>query len=140
MIYPLTVAFLVAIPSVFLIRMIERSAERIRGGTLSMWRRFLIPLPIVLFLVANIDGVLSLLAYLDTHPGTLAARYSENQAWNADRFFYAGIVAAACLPFVLVAKAYKSPGFIFRVWAGQALWILVPYGPLLMASGVPLAH
>ena len=40
----------------FLILIIERSAERICGGALSWWRRHLIPLPIEFFLIANLDG------------------------------------------------------------------------------------
>src|SRR5687768_9429755 len=117
MTFPLMVALFVTLPSVLLIRMIERWAEFFRAGaSLSRWRRLLIPLPIVLFLVSNLDGIFSLLAYLETHP-TVPARYSENQAWNADRFAYAGAIAAVLLPFFLV-NPLKSPidslGLTFR--------------------------
>lgn len=137
MLFPLTVALFVAIPSVFLIRMIERSAEAIRGGNLSRWRRLLIPLPIVFFLASNLDGVFSFVSYLSTHPTAVPVRCPEHQAWSTDRFFYAGIIAAALLPFVLVGQPFKSMGFVFCVWAGHALWILFPFAPLLLASGVP---
>jgi hypothetical protein len=136
----LTVALFVSIPSVLLILIIERSAKRICGGAISWPRRYLIPLPIVLFLIANLDGVFSLLAYLETHPTAIPARYSENQAWDAERFFNLGIIAVAFLPFFLISKPYKSLGFIFLVWALHALWMLLSYFPLLLATGVPLQN
>lgn len=140
MYFPLIVVLLVAIPSLYLIRMIERSAEQVRGASLSRWRRLLIPLPIVLFLIANLDGVLSLLSYLQTHPWAIPARYSWNRAWNTDRFLYAGFIAVALLPFALVPQPFKSTGLLLRVWVGYALWIFVPFALLLLASGVPLQH
>lgn len=137
---PLTVALFVTIPSVLLILIIERGAARICGGAISWRRRYLIPLPIVLLLIANLDGIFSLLAYLETHPTAIPARYSEHQAWDADRFFISGIIAAAFLPFLLISKPYKSPSFILLVWALHALWMLLSYFPLLLATGVPLQH
>jgi hypothetical protein len=137
MLFPLLVGLFVTIPSTLLIWMIERSAERVRGGRLSRWRRLLIPLPIVLFLVANFDGILSFLSYTETHQSELPFRYSHHQAWSTDRFMYAGMIAAALVPFVLVRQPFKSLGFVLGVWAGYALWLMVPFVPLLLASGVP---
>ena len=138
MLYPIIAALIGIGPSLLLIRAIERRAERLAGGPLSRWRRILIPLPIVCFLAANLDGVLSLVSYLQSHPGAVAARYDGNQAWSADRFFYAGVLALALLPFVLAPVPLRGFRLLLVTWGGHALWMLFPFAPLLLASGVPL--
>ncbi len=92
--------------SLLLVRHIERTAQHVRGELLPRWARLLIPIPIILFLLGNLDGVLSLIAYLDDHHGAVPVRYSENQAWNADRFCYAGTVSVVLLPFSLGRRFY----------------------------------
>lgn len=134
----LLVAILVAVPSYLVIRLVEKCAVSVRKAPLSGWRLYLIPLPLVLLLAGNFDAVLSLLAFLDTHPTAVAGRYSGNEAWNSDRLIIAGLISAAFLPFVLVNQSYQHSGFILRVWAIFALWILFPFAPLLLISGVPL--
>ena len=136
MIARLAIAALVLAASLFLIRYIERTAERIRGDALARWSRLLIPVPIILLLLGNLDGVLSLLAYLEEHPAAVPARYSENQAWNTDRFFYAGMVSAGLLPFGLGCRF--SLRLVAQVWIGFVLWIIFPFSLLLLATGVPL--
>lgn len=95
--------------SVVLFRDVERDAKEVRGGLLPRWRRLLIPIPAVIFLVANLDGIFSLMAYIDTHPFAVVARYRENQQWNTDRFFVVGIVASFILPFLVCGR--------FEIWA-----------------------
>ncbi len=124
--------------SVLVIRYIERQAKTINGASVRRWRRILIPLPIALFLLANLDGVLSLRSYLLTHPDAVPARYSENQAWNTDRFLIAALVSVAILPFLLAAKPTNGLRLILPVWGAHTLWIFFAYAPLLLATGVPL--
>jgi hypothetical protein len=137
MLYPLIAAIGGIIPSLFLIRAIERSAERLSGARLSRWRRLLIPLPIVLFLAANLDGVLSLISYLHSHPGAVAVRDDGNLAWSTDRFFYAGFLALGFLPFVLAPTPLRGYSLFLVTWGGHTLWMFFPFAPLLLASGVP---
>jgi hypothetical protein len=134
---PLAISFWVVIASVALVLLIERGAQRAAGAPLPWWRRLMIPLPIMLFLCANIDGILSLRAYLDMHPNTLPFRYSENQAWNTDRLFNVGIAAAALLPFLITSKLSKLPLLVLGVWFAHVLWIFFALAPLLLATGVP---
>lgn len=138
MLYPIIAALICIVPSALLIQVIERHAERLAGRPLSLWRRILIPVPIICFLAANLDGVLSLGYYLQSHPGAIAARYKGNQAWNTDRFFYAGFLSLAFLPFVLAPMPFRGIRLLLVTWGGHALWILFPFTPLLLACGVPL--
>ena len=138
MLYPIIVALVGIIPSWVLIRAIERHAERLAGGPISLWRRIMIPLPIICFLVANLDGVLSLMSYLQSHPGAVVARYDDNQAWNANRFYYPGLLCLAFQPFVLTPAPKQGFRLLLVTWGGHALWMLFPFAPLLLASGVPL--
>jgi hypothetical protein len=118
----------------------EKTAEKFNGKPLQRWQRLLVPVPILIFLVANLDGLWSLWVYLETHPGVVAARYSENQAWSADRFFYVGAGVALVLPFLLVRPAWKAVGFAPILWAAHLVWMLIVWAPLLLISGVPLRN
>ena len=138
MITSLIVAILAAVPSYFFIRFVEKCVLSVCTAPLSRWRLCMIPLPLVLLLVGNLVAIFSLHAFLDTHPTAVAARYIGNTAWNSDRLVISGLISAALLPLVLVNQSYRHPGFIIRVWAMFALWILFPFAPLLLISGVPL--
>jgi hypothetical protein len=134
----IAISIWVLFASIALILLTERYAERAAGSPLAWWRRLAIPLPTALFLIANIDGIVSLRAYLDIHPFAVPARYSENQAWNTDRFFIAGLVAAALLPFLLTSRFSGLPILVWRVWSGHILWLFFALAPLLLVTGVPL--
>lgn len=125
---------LVIVASYYLVIQIERRAEEIRGRGLSRWARLLIPVPAILFLIANIDSILSFLAYLQENPRAGLGRYSGKQAWNTDRFFWAGIGSVLVLPTVIL------PGFswrlMFTVWGGYLAWLFF-FGIHLVATGVP---
>lgn len=133
------VSFFCVMPSLLLILMIERRAIRLGGALLPLWRRLLIPLPIFFFLVANLDSVLSLLSYLNTHPGKMfAIRYDGNEAWNTDRFFYAGLFSVGLLPFVIASTPLNGVQLLPVVWMGHVIWMVFPFAPLLLVTGVPL--
>jgi len=138
MLYPTITALIGIVPSWLLIRAIERRAECLAGGPLGFWRRIFIPLPIVFFLAANLDGILSLVSYLQSHPGAVALRYDGNQAWNADRFFYAGFLSLALLPFLIAPAPLRGVRLLLVTWGGHIIWMIFPFAPLLLASGVPL--
>ncbi|CAN5866857.1 hypothetical protein BH11VER1_BH11VER1_27100 [soil metagenome] len=138
MLYPVLAGLFCIPPSWLLIRAIERCAVSLWGGPLSLWRRILIPLPIICFLAANLDGVLSLLSYLSSHPEvTSVARYEGNQAWDTDRFFNAGLFSVGLLPFVIAPTPLRGFLLLPVVWVGHVLWIMFPFAPLLLATGVP---
>ncbi len=138
MLYSVIAGLISVIPSWLLILIIERRAVRLWGGPVPLWRRILIPLPIICLLAANLDGVLSLLSYLAAHPHALAIRYEGNQAWDTDRFFYAGLISVGLLPFVIAPTPLRGFLLLPVVWIGHVLWMLFPFGPLLLMSGVPL--
>jgi hypothetical protein len=129
------IAGLVTVPTFFLLRHIQRTAESIYGEPLSRWSRLIIPIPIILFLAANLDGVLSFLAYTDQHPVAVWVRSSRYQAWNADRLFYLGLASLILLPFIL--DGHFSIRLSLHVWIGHFLWLFFPLLPLALASGVP---
>jgi|GEM_PF-6987092 len=134
----LIAVLLVVVLSTVLIRAVERDAEKVNGTRLPRGRRWLIPVPILLFLAANVDGVFSLLAYLESHPNAAPYRYSDHQAWSTDRFMIAGLVAVGLLPFLLVRRPYRFPMFVMRTWFVHLVWVLIPFVLLALASGVPL--
>lgn len=139
MLYPVIVSFFCILPSLLLMLVIERFAMRLWSGPVPLWRRLLIPLPIFFLLIANLDGVLSLLSYLNAHPEKMfAARYDTNQAWSTDRFFYASCFSIGLLPFVIAPTPFKGFLLLPIVWLGHAIWMMFPFAPLLLASGVPL--
>ena len=86
---------------------------------------------------SNLDGVLSLQAWLETHPHGIAARYSENQAWNADRFATAGLLGAALIPFLLCRRPLQSVRIALIFWVGHLFWIFLVLAPLLLGTGLP---
>jgi hypothetical protein len=130
-----TIALLVTVPSFILIRHIQRTAESVRGEPLPRWARLLIPIPIVFFLAANLDGVISFLAYIHEHPVAVRVRSSQYQAWSANRLFYPGLAALVLLPFPLVGRF--SIRLSLHILVGHFLWLFFPLIPLALASGVP---
>lgn len=129
------IALVVTVPSFILIRHIQRTAETVRSEPLSRWSRLLIPVPVILFLAANLDGVFSFLAYISHHPVAVRVRNSQCQAWNADRLFYPGFASLVLLPFLLGDRF--SIRLVLHVWVGHLLWFFFPLVPLALASGVP---
>lgn len=116
----------------------EKTAQKFNGQPLRRWQRFLLPAPIIVFLLANLDGLWSLWVYLDTHPGAVADRVSETLAWDSDRLFVVGGALALVMPFLLVRPAWKAVGFAPILWVAHLLWMVFVYAPLLLMSGVPL--
>ena len=90
--------------SMLLIVGLERNVCHIRGGPLAAWQRWLIPLPFILLVGWNLDGVFSLQAWLESHPHGRATRNPENQAWDTDRFFVLGKIGAGLVPFAMPRK------------------------------------
>ena len=138
MLYPIIAALMCTATSWLLIRTIERYAESLTGAPLAFWRRILIPLPVICLLAANVDGVLNLVSYLQSHPGAVAIRYTGNETWKTDRFFYAGMLFLALLPFILAPVPLRCFRLLLVTWGGHAMWMIFPFVPLLIASGVPL--
>ena len=129
--------FWVLVASVALILLTERFAERAAGIPLAWWRRLMIPLPTLLFLSANIDSILSLGAYLDTHHAA-PFRYVGQQAWDTGRFYIAGLAAAAFLPFLLASRFRGLATLAGEVLCAHFLWLIFAFYPLLLATGMPL--
>ncbi len=139
MLYPLIIAVVGIVPTWILFRAIERRAERLAGGPLPLSKRVFIPLPIILLLVGNLDGVLSLDAYMQAHPDGVPIRYPGNKQWDADRFPILGFVFLGLQPFFLGAPLVSRAVRLLPVtWVGHLIWMLFPYCPLLLLSGVPL--
>ena len=141
--------------SLWVILAIERSAQRLTGAPLPRWRRLLIPLPIILFLAANLEGVLSSSAYAASHATTFTR---DSQAWATGRYWFdlAGL-SFLLLPFVLDPLLRRSPLTILRVlllpfvlapplrqrarlvvvvWGCHVLWLFFVFFPWLMLTGV----
>ena len=130
----------VTILSMLLILGLERHACRIRGKPLSFWQRWLIPLPLILLLGANLDSILSLRAWLETHSYDPPIRYSDSQAWNADRFFVSGLYVAGLLPFVLSHKPRQLASLVPLFWIGYFVWFLFVWIWLAFSTGLPMAN
>jgi hypothetical protein len=124
--------------SFLLVRDLERRAEAVSGTPLHRWQRLLIRLPIIFFLAANLDDVLSLHSYMRTHPYALPIRYSGNRAWETERGLYAGLISIAILPFLLTRYPGRALRLVPSMCGGHTLWLIFIYGPLLLATGVPL--
>ena len=123
--------------SMLLIVGFEKDFAHYTGSPLPRWRRYLIPLPIILMVGSNLDGVLSLQAWLETHPHGIAARYSENQAWNADRFATAGLLCTLIIPFLLCRRPLQSVRIALIFWVGHLFWFVLVLAPLLLGTGFP---
>ena len=130
----------VTILSMLLILGLERHACRIRGKPLSFWQRWLIPLPLILLLGANLDSILSLRAWLETHPYGSHIRYSENRAWNDDRFFVPALYVAGLLPFALSYKPRQLAHLVPLFWIGYLVWFLFVWIWLAFSTGLPMAN
>lgn len=137
MISALIAAFAVTIPSWVIIRTIERQAEILAGGRIAFWKRMSIPAPIVCLLAANLNDLISLAAYVQAHPRAIVYRDGHERTWETECLFYVGLVFVLVLPFILA----KTPRQGFRlapvVWGAHFFWMLFPFAPLLLATGVP---
>lgn len=128
-------SILVAASGIWLVLYVEKRVTELCERNLERWERLMIPIPIILLVAGNLDGAMSLMAFLESNPNSVPVRYPENQAWNADRLGYAAFAALALLPFVLVR--WFSPKFILEVWFAHIIWLMGPFCFLLAASGVP---
>ncbi|MES2469300.1 MAG: hypothetical protein V4675_18485 [Verrucomicrobiota bacterium] len=124
--------------SMLLIVGLERRAFRIRGAPLSAWQRWLTPLPLILLVGANLDSILSLLAWSETHPYGSYSRFSDNQAWNTDRFFVLGLIVAGLLPFALSHKPRQLADLVPLFWIGYFVWFLFVWTLLASGTGLPI--
>ena len=138
MIAQVIVAIYAVVGSGLTIAVVERFALRAQGGNIPCWRRLLIALPPVLFFVGNLDAILSLNAFIESHPGTLPHRYPGNQAWNTDRLFYAALGAAFLVPFITVFPFLKSLRAVVPIWFAYFVWMMAVFCPVGLATGVPL--
>lgn len=121
-----------------LIVLLEYQMIKQAKGGLSAWRRMFIGLPIMLLLAANIDGILSLNAYVAATPGAYFIRYPGDEMWNTDRFFYAGMAAGFLCPFLLKVPFKKLPMGVASVWVVYVVWMFFVFTPFLLLCGVPL--
>ena len=124
--------------SMLLIVGLERRAFRIRGKPLSVWQRWLIPFPLILLVGANLDSILSELAWLEAHPNYYSHRYSDNHAWNTDRFFVLGLIVAVVLPFALSHKSRQLADLVPLFWIGYFVWFLFVWTLLASGTGLPI--
>lgn len=127
----------VVLTGTLLIFGIEKDFARTTGGPLVWWRRWLIPLPVVLMLLSNIDGLLSLQAWLDAEPlRCFPYRYAENEAWS-NHFGVRAFLSVFLIPFFLCRRLVE----IFRIgslWVlGHLLWMMFVLIPLALVTGYP---
>ena len=126
--------------SMLLIVGLERNVCHILGCALAAWQRWLIPLPFILLMGWNLDGVFSLQTWLETHPHGRAARYSENQAWDTDRFFVLGEICAGLVPFAMPRKLRQLVRIVPLFCLFYFIWVFAVFGILAIFTGVPMAN
>ena len=86
-------------------------------------------------------GVLSLQAYLETHPNSSSPlRYPENQAWSATRFFTFGLLGIILLLISISSKLRHLLLLAPIFWLGYLLWLFLVWFPLALFTGVPLQN
>lgn len=128
--------------SLLCILLMERAVVHTACAPLSRLRRLLIPLPVILLLAANLDGVLSLKAWVEMenikNRAVIPARYSGNEAWDTVRFALAGLIGAAILPFLVTRGFRKKFAVLPAVWTLQFLWFIFVLFPLMLMTGLPL--
>ncbi len=128
----------VTVLSLLALLALEKLAKRIYGTSLVRWQRWLLPVPMMAFLAANLDGVHSLGAWLETHPGHFAIRYAGNSAWDTLRFAYPGMLGLLFIPCLQKSSFLRVAHFSILWWFFHLLWLFFVLFPLGLATGVPL--
>jgi hypothetical protein len=127
--------------SLLLFRMLEAWAERVCGKRLSWWRRMLIPLPALLLYAANLDAVLSLSAWLDSHPQALPIRYVGNFEWSAGRFIDPAFLGLLVVPFLITlgcrARLVSQFDYVGKFAGLHVPYAMLVHWPLWLSTGFP---
>ena len=132
--------FFVVGASYFVLTRIESSIVRLAEQPLASWRRLSIMLPMLFLLAGNLDGILSLNAYMIDHPHAVYARYRENQAWNADRFATLGLMAFFICPLFVTTSFRKLPWTLYYFWSWYVLWTFTVFVLLILVCRVPFRN
>ncbi len=117
----------------------EKVLVSVLNRRLSGIQRILLPLPLILFLSANIDGIISFNEYMTTSPDAdVYIRYPGNEAWNTERLFLAGVVAFLLIPLAFAMEIRKIVLSYLLYFGFTFLWVMVVFIPFLLYCKVPL--
>ena len=124
----------VTVLSALLIAGFEWDFQKVTRQKFSLWKRWLLPLPIFLFLASNLYGVLNLRAWLETHPNGLPIRYPENKVWHSDQFATAALSAMAVIPLFLCTRPILFGRIALVYWIAHFMWAFLVLLPLMLAA------
>ena len=127
------------VPSWILIWAIEKRVVKALERPLERWRRYLIPLPLALLLLAHWVRITAHLKFLEER-ATVAAQFQKvAEVSKADVISGLGIGLVIGMPFILLwheRDRWEKFWAALDIWAGYFIWTLFPFGVLLFSHWI----
>lgn len=126
-------AMIVSIPPLLLL---WKFANEIIGPAWRGWRLWLIPAPLVLFLIGHLSDVLAHAEWHKTHHQWPAWRRTDTVAWSSEGIYWVALAVLVVAPFLITAFSRNGLRFAGWFWMMYFFWIMLVLGPVALATGV----